>query len=1176
MYRKIHAVSAFLAVLFAVPAFCQLDSGTFSGRVNDPSGAVVPSAAVTVVNTETNFTSETKTNAEGLFQIVSLRPGPYRMTVTATGFKQAVHDGLELHVAEKQEVNVGLELGVATESVRVTGETAQLQTETSASGQTLEGTYVQQLPLYQRYVEDVYYLTPNVDMQGVTYAGNLNGFHIDGLSDTKVGFFQDGVYAAANDGGTIYTAQTIQSTIEEVKILSTILPAEYGHSGGGALISVQRTGTNALHGELSEFGRVSAMQERKYFDEYRFGQPQPGLTNAPSELFQQPNATLSGPVIVPKIYNGRNKTFFLFAVERIIEKQGKQAAYTVPDANELAGNFGFAGNGGPAVNPLYDPLSTSIVNGKYNRTPIPGNIIPPSRIDPVALKFFSLDPYAPPNTAGTYNTTGPSNNFNGTYLKKYFSENYTGRLDQQFTPSFKMYGNWLYKSIYQRSPNPQISQPIFDGSLAVGHQYDNTATLGATKILRPTVVNEVKIGYNRYINETISQDYDKNTAALLGIPNVSGTLLPGGLPLGVGGPSKNVLEYFTFKDDVSWVKNKHSFKFGYDLLHERQDQFSVGNPTGSFSFDGAAGLAGDCPANNLSGGSTCPNTGGIGLASFMLGSVTSFSASIPTASNLPRDNIGSIYFQDDWKIRPNLTLNIGTRWVMESPWHDKYGQFGVFSPTATDNVVAGDMGATVHPGGNLNNREWQRPEPRVGLAWHPMDKLVVRTGFALMHIDLGLAPSELSEYSIAASENEPTGNPTPLFQLHNGPQPLVFPTLQGNGYEPYVGCTTGTLNGVTFPTCSGRSATYIDPNIHDPYSMTWTFALQYQLLKNTLVELSYDGSASVGDIESPNENVLPNNYDAGNNTLLATVAGNSQVYRPLVNFGSIGYMTNVSHSTYHSGTVHVRKRLANGLLYDSFFTYSKSLDGSGVGDVDLNTLLYKGPSGFDRRFHYAGNFSYNIPVGKGKKFLNRGGPLNAILGGYNLVFTYDTYSGNPVTPGVTNSPNSGPPGIIAGIGGRPNIIGNPGMVDDWQNLGNDRFNQVQGASAIYGAGVNPSICCLSDFAYPAAYTFGNEGKGVLYVQRTIGASFSLRKEFALKERLKLQIRLDYQNPFKWYTLGNPGTTVDLKNVVAGAPLTSIMGESSANGFGKLSSGGEGTTVADGGVPMMNGTIKFTF
>ena len=412
MLRKVYVVSFIsLAVLFSVPAFCQLETGTFTGRVNDPSGAVEPNASVTVVNTDTNFSSETKTNSEGLYRIPSMQPGNYRMTTTAPGFKQSVHDGLELHVAEVQEVNMLVELGVATETVKVTGEVAQLQTETSASGQTLEGAYLQQLPLYQRYVEDVYYLTPNVDMQGIAYAGNLNGFHIDGLSDTKVGYFQDGVYASASDGGTIYTAQTIQSTVEEVKVMSTILPAEYGHSGGGALVSVQRTGTNTLHGEVSEFGRVSAMQERKYFDQYRFGQPQPGLTNAPSELFQQPNATLSGPVYIPKIHDGRNKTFFLFARGTRDRKAGESRRRTrsrTPMKSRATLSFAGQWRSYFAKSAFLRSAEHGTVERKISaHRPFRANIIPPSRIDPVATKFFSLTPYAPPNTYRHLQQHGP-------------------------------------------------------------------------------------------------------------------------------------------------------------------------------------------------------------------------------------------------------------------------------------------------------------------------------------------------------------------------------------------------------------------------------------------------------------------------------------------------------------------------------------------------------------------------------------------------------------------------------------------------------------------------------------------------------------------------------------------------------------------------------------------------
>ena len=892
-----------LLSLLAIPAFSQLDTGTLSGRVSDASGAVVSNAQVTVVNTETNFTSDTTTNSSGIYRVSSLRPGPYRLTVIASGFKRSIRDGLDLHIAENLEINVALEVGGATESIVVTAEASQLQTETSAAGAVLEGTYLQQLPLYQRYVEASFFLLPNISIQGFGYTGNLQGFHIDGLPDNKIGYFQDGVYAVSANGGTLYTSQPIQTTVEEVKVMSSVLPAEYGHSGGGALSAVQRTGTNTLHGEISEFGRVSAMQHRKYFDLYRFGQQQPGQAATPSELFQQPNATLHGPVYIPKVYDGRNRTFFVFAVERVIEKQAKQQAYTVPDAQMLAGDFSFAGKG-VTPNQLYDPLSTALVNGKYTRTPLAGNIIPASRIDPVAAKFIALQPYALPNAPGTYSNTGPSNNFQGTYLKKYFSENYTGRVDQQFSPSLKIYGNWLYKSIYQRSPNPQLSNPLFDSSLRLEYDYQNTATMGITRILSPTLINEARIGYNRFEAATTSPNTGKNTAALLGIPNVSSALLPNGLPLAVNGPNEQVLESFTVRDDMTWVKNKHSFKFGYDLLHSRQNNYNLGNPSGTFTFDSGAGLAGNCLANNLSGASTCPNTGipnpnttpaTSSLAAFMLGSVSNASFSIPTASWLPRDNVNSFFFQDDWKFSPTLTLNLGVRWVMESPWHTKYGQFSQFDPTARDNVTSA-FGVTTHPGGNITNREWQAPEPRIGLAWHPMDKLVVRTGFGMQHLDLGLAPSQLDDYSISANQTQPSGDPTPLYQISRGPNAIVYPNATG-GIQPYSGCTTGTLNGVTLPTCSGRNTAYTNPNLKNPYSMTWNLALQYQLSRNVLVELSYDGSSAVGLIETPNTNVLPEDFGAGNNTLLAALVGNSQVYRPYTNFANISYRLNAAHST---------------------------------------------------------------------------------------------------------------------------------------------------------------------------------------------------------------------------------------------------------------------------------------
>ncbi len=343
--------------------------------------------------------------------------------------------------------------------------------------------------------------------------------------------------------------------------------------------------------------------------------------------------------------------------------------------------------------------------------------------------------------------------------------------------------------------------------------------------------------------------------------------------------------------------------------------------------------------------------------------------------------------------------------------------------------------------------------------------------------------------------------------------------------------------------------------------MTWNMNVQYQLKQNYLLQLSYEGSASVGLLQTPNENVLPEDYDQGNTTALATFVGNSQPFRPYPNFGTIGVYQNIAHATYHSGTVHFTRRLANGLTIDSFFTYAKSLDGTGVGVTDVATNLYKGPSSYDRRLRYVGNFSYNIPIGKDKLINVPNKVLNAIVGGYTLVSTYDIYTGNPITWSFTNSPYTYMPSFV-GIGGRPMLLGTPELRNDWQDLGTNRFNQGFQNSTING---------LQDFAYPGQYQFGNAGKNTFTTQRGIGFSFSARKQWRLAEHVNMQFRFDFQNPFKWYNWGNMNTTVDLKNVTPGS-----YAETSSNLFGKVPSGNEATTVADGGTPMMNLTLKILF
>ena len=489
-------------------------------------------------------------------------PGPYHLNRRPAnpGFKNAYLPAtaqLTSESGDSLEINVNLEVGSATESIKVTAEAAQLQTETSSSGAVLEGNYLQQLPLYQRYVESTF-LPGSQHRWGRNSAlavrANLQGWHIDGLSDVKIGFFQDGTYAVANNNGTVYTAQTIQTTVEEVKVIGTVLPAEYGHSGGGALMALSSgPDTNALHGEISRiWPRQRVCSSGSYFDLILRLRATAGRATVAvaSELFMQPNATLSGPVYIPKLYNGKNKTFFFFAVERVIRKTGQSRIepITVPDASRcLQATSAFAGQGVTA-NPLYYPNQHDAREWAIHKNPHSRQHYPPVADRSGSGQVHrSSTPYALPNAPEHLQQHRPVQQLPGHLSEEVlFGELHGPRRRQQITPNLKIFGNWLYKTIYQRSPNPQISNRIFDSSLVLEHDRNNTATLGATKVFGPTLINDFRLGYNRFVALITGPDANANTGAAAWHTECERepTCLPGGLPLTgtLTAPSINTLE----------------------------------------------------------------------------------------------------------------------------------------------------------------------------------------------------------------------------------------------------------------------------------------------------------------------------------------------------------------------------------------------------------------------------------------------------------------------------------------------------------------------------------------------------------------------------------------------------------------------------------------------------------
>lgn len=1127
--KAIASLALAMAVALVVPALAQ-DTGALTGRVVDPTGAVVAGAQVTAVNIATNLESSTTSNEEGLYRIPALRPGIYRLSVTAQGFKKFVRQEVDLRVGVTLAVNVNLELGTVADTVEVTASTTLLETESSSTGTIVQGSFFYRMPLYQRWAKSIMYLTPGVTVSGFGWGGDLGGYQINGESSDRIGYFEDGIYGVKPTGG--WTTDTIQNTIDEIKVITTVLPAEYGHSAGGVITIAKKTGTNQLHGMASDLLREGAMQHRRFMQIYTFEQ----LGN--SLHFHQPDANISGPVYFPKLYDGRNRTFFLVGAQWLIERQGEQITYTVPTAAELNGDFSYAGSG-VAANPIYDPRTTRQVNGLWYRDPFPGNLIPKASWDRVATNFLSQKVWADPNKTGTPTTTGYIDNLQAVRQKTVDYYSYTTRIDHQIAQKLKSFVNWSFNTRTSWTPDMSLVNIDYDASARTTMETQTTAGVGATWVPAPTLVSETRLSYYRYKSDATWPGFGKDYGKLLGIPNIGAGSMPSitGIPY-VSNPAIDVQETFNFKQDVSKLSGRHAFKMGYDLMRLRRNSYTITNNAGTFTLAATSGLN--------TNGSSIPNTGGKDLARLLTGAVSGFTLSMNLLSTLPRNWIHGLYFQDDWKLRPNLTANLGVRWQVQSPMNNKYGQQSSFDPNAPDNIVAGAKGVITHPG-QVHNKDWNNFQPRLGLAWTARPNLVIRAGFALSTVDERLPTPPTNEFgSITARIDTPSGQYAPLFQLSAGPiMPLVWPVIRADGSIPFTGSNY-----------SSRSANWVDPNRKSPYSMNWNFSIQRGISRNYLVELTYSGNRGVNGFESLEINQQSFdwawNLRQTNPALFSTMEGNTQPYRPFSNFGSIVYMTNGANSVYHAGTVKLEKRYSRGLSFLTYYTYAKSISSS-TGSMLLSRNLDRARSSFDRTHQYTGSMNYELPFGKGRKWMNSGGLKDILIGGFDMVFIYRIASGNPQTFTFSGSPYRYMPGIIAYRGSRPNSTGQRAHLrDGWADFGGDRFTR---------ANQNKMIESMSYFTYPDAYTAGNVGARTMDAQRFIDNQFSASKEFRIKERFSILFRYDFQNPFKWYNLSVPNTVVNFTN---------------PSQFGTISTStsDEATTASGGGQPLQNITLAF--
>jgi hypothetical protein len=1129
-----------------------MSTGTITGTVIDPQGAPMVGVKVSVIETNTNFQVASETNASGYYRIESLQQGDYQVTFAIPGFKTLVQSGLKLKVGDVLPVDATLQIGQVSEQVQVTSKALLLETETSSTSTVTEGDTLYKMPLYQRYVLNTLNISPNVTMNGYAYGGSLGGFNVAGLRSTGTTVFEDGVFGNDPVLSTGTDIRPVENSVGEVQLVTGTLPAEYGHSSGGVLTVAKKNGTNDYHGEASDLGRTRSMTHRQFFNLYRTSQAQPGAPDGVPAWFMELDGSLAGPISIPKIYNGKNKTFFYFGIQKLIEKKATALTSQTPTPAEIGGNFTFGGIG----QQIYDPSTTQFVNGAWTRQPIAGNIIPTSQLDPVYTKILSYNPWVAPNTIGSLTSTGPVSNYTWESRSRTFFSDFSGRVDQQFNQNLKAYGSYTYNYTSGLQRPTSIAVPAFDYANGIIAPFtQQNASTGLTELFGPTALNEVRIGFYRLRNDTLVPSFGQNWPAKIGIPNdnealfptFSGTTASGNSSapalnttygLGAPSPSTGIREVWTFKDDFSKNLGTHALKMGYEFLYFQANYIQVGQPSGIFQFDNmTAGLQ----AN----GQPVPNTGNQ-LAGLELGYVRQANFTEYTTTWLPRDSINSLYFQDDWKISHNLTLNLGLRWSTESPFHTAHNLISNFSPTTVD-PVTGKMGAIVHPSGGLDERDLKNFQPRIGLAWHPRERFVFRAGFGINTIDIRFPNSlqQFDEYQAQVAQQQAPGNPTPIYRIDQFPGGITYP-INSNDTSPYVGTNY-----------SSRNIYWMDSHLHPGYAMNWNASLQYQLSANNILKFTYQGSAGVDLVESYNVNVFPTSFGANNPTLRAAAFAAPQNYLPYPQFGSINYMSNTGHSSYHSGTVQFQKRYSQGLVVDSYYTYSKAIDDcdndygtcTGVAPIE-DRNLNKGRAGYDRTHVFVTSFTYELPFGKGRHFVNHNKFLDYLVGGYELAWIQSVESGNPFGFTFANSPYNYYP---TSIGNQvPNLTCNNITMSQFglgNAIGGNRFNQAL---------ENP-VLPVSCFAVPAAFTPGNAGRNIVTGPGVLYTQFSAKKNFALTEKLNLQFRFDFQNPFHNYGFNNPSNTFDYKNPQL---------------FGKIT--GDQTTASFDGQPLMNLMLKLSF
>ena len=1071
-----------LATLFAVTGFAQSGRGTILGTASDPTGAVVPQVTVTVTNTETNVRSVVSTDELGNYRAPYLIPGPYSVSFEKEGFKTYLRDGIVLVLDATLRVDAQLAVGAVGQSVEVTAGASLLETETSTGGTVVPNVVVVNVPVWQRWVNTFAYLSPSV--RPATWQGSLGGLSVNGQRDKMTSFNFDGTSAQSPHNNTETIAPSIDA-VAEFKITTEIPPAEAAHSAGGAINVFIKNGTNEFHGSIFEFNRTKALRALNFYDR---GQP-------PNWNFNQFGGTAGGPIYFPKIYNGKNRSFFFAGYQGTRHPYANPQVLSLPDPKWTSGDFS-------GYRQIYDPQSTTYdaATNRWSRVPFAGNQIPANRQDPVARK---IAPYYPgPNRPPTMNPWGPASNFLWNPVNSYDLDAVDWRLDHSFSDSSKLFLRESWN--YQRGRTWLLfNEPAADDRQRFAPTHRASWTLGHNQTLSSSKFNEVRLGYMRRRWQSQHPSQGKNWAGQIGIPDKGLPNFGWAFPrfsidnveaLGPATGSVNidqVEEDYQLTENFTFVRGSHTFKAGYYLEWVKLSNFGLtaagSAPSGVFNFNGGQTAF---PRDTASG---------IPFADFLVGTPSSSSFGMMQNPWRVRYWDHQFYIQDDWKVNRRLTLNFGLRYNLDLARTAVGNHQSNFDPNAMDYIIPAPyattprLGTVVHAEVDgvpkrLAKTQKRNFNPRFGFAWQATSKTVLRGGIGFYNAQFHpyglnqLFDEYNTSYNFAA---KPGGDPTYWYRLSEGPLPFTY-SINQHGYTPYAGSITG------------RNVSWWDQSMKLPYTINWTFSIQRALLSNMMLEVSYVGSSGVNLISNVNINQIP--VEMTNET----VYQDRQPYKPYIQFGNITYWVNIAHSTYHGGTWKLEKRFSHGLNFVTHFTFSKAIDnasGDGISArTSYNLALERAVSDFDTKRRYVISGGYQLPFGPGKFFGRSSRGLVA-----RLIEGYEVHTMGIFQSGPWITPTLGFQGVRTAHGGtgRPDLVpGVPVRLPDW-NPGVDRFDFAN----------QPRYYNSAAFKAPANFTLGTAGRNILPTPPLRYVDFAIQKNLTLRERLKLQLRVELENAF---------------------------------------------------------------